>query len=297
MMVLSKNLEGAAWILASCIAGTVFSVGIKALAGAIHSIEITAIRCIIGMMILAPLIWRAGGLRKTLKSDHWKIQIFRGFIAVIAINCGFYTLTVLPLTTATTLFFTAPLFVTILAPIMLKETVGWRRYTATAAGFAGVLIVLRPFDSAFDPNMLVALFSSIFFAFSLILSKRLSVTESPTTMMAYFAIVTIIFAVPPALPLWLWPTPLEWVILVVVSIFATCRTYFDIKGFSAGDASFVAPFQYFRIIFISASAYLIFSEVPDTYTIAGASVIIAATLYIAQREARLKTTKPGAAAA
>jgi len=295
-MVLTKNLEGAAWILASCVAGTVFSVGIKALAGAIHSVEITAIRCVIGMMIIAPLIWRAGGFRKTLKSAHWKIQIFRALIAVVAINCGFYTLTVLPLTTATTLFFTAPLFVTILAPIMLNETVGWRRYTATATGFIGVLIVLRPFDAAFDPNMLVALFSSVCFAFSLILTKRLSATESPTTLMAYFAIVTTLAGVPAAIPLWVWPTPWEWMILVVVSIFATCRTYFDIKGFTAGDASFVAPFQYFRIILITASAYLIFSELPDTYTIAGASVIIAATLYIAQREARKKVSKPGIAA-
>lgn len=295
-MTLTKNFEGAAWILASCVAGTVFSLGIKGLAGAVHSLEITFVRCAIGFLLIVPMIWRAGGFRATLGAGRWKLQVARGLLAVVAINCGFYTLTALPLTTATTLFFTAPLFVTLLAPHFLNETVGWRRYTATAVGFAGVIIVMRPGADGFDPAMVIAVMSSLFFSASLIMNKILSRTDSPTTTMTYFTVVTLIAGFPPATLVWVWPTGTEWLLLLVIAVFAQARTYFDIKGYAAGEASFVAPFQYMRILLITVTAYLFFDEVPDTATISGALVIIVATLYIAQREALRKTTKPGVAA-
>jgi drug/metabolite transporter (DMT)-like permease len=295
-VTLTGNLQGALWILAGCVAGTVFSLSIKALAGAVHSLEITFIRCAIGLVLILPMIHRAGGFRATLGAGRWKLQVFRGLLAVVAINCGFYTLTALPLTTATTLFFTAPLFVTLLAPLILKEVVGWRRYSATAVGFAGVLIVMRPGGAGFDPAMLIAVLSSLFFSVSLILNKILSETDTPTTTMTYFTLVTVIAGFPPATTVWVWPDQTAWLLLIVIAVFAQARTYFDIKGYAAGEASFVAPFQYMRILFITVTAYLFFGEVPDAPTVAGAAVIVASTLYIAQREALRKSSKPGVAA-
>ena len=88
---------------------------------------------------------------------------------------------------------------------------------------------------------------------------------------------------------WVWPTAGQWQVLIfVVALFATSRTYFDIKAYSIGEASFVAPFQYLRILFVGVAAYLIFSEVPTFNVLLGALVIISSTLYIAQREFRLK---------
>ncbi|MHC8508587.1 MAG: DMT family transporter [Rhodospirillales bacterium] len=286
-MTLSRNLQGAVWIIGSCAAATVLSLGIKVLAGAIHSVEITFVRCALGLLILAPLILRFGGVLRVLRSEQWKLQVLRGVLAVIAINCGFYALTELPLTTATVLFFTAPLFVTLFAPMILKERVGWRRYAATAAGFTGVLIVIRPGMGAFDPNMLIAVLSALCFSFSLIINKILSETDTPLSMMVYFALLTAVFSFPPAVFIWTWPGPWEWAALTVIAVTATIRNYCDIKGYGAGEVSFVAPFQYTRILFIAAAAYFAFGEVPDIWTVTGAGVIIASTLYIARRESVL----------
>lgn len=286
-MNLSPNLQGAVWVIGGCAAATAFSVGIKALAGAVHSVEIAFVRCVLGLLILAPLITRFGGVMRVLKSKQWKLQLLRGVLAVAALNCGFYTLTVLPLTTATVLFFTAPLFVILLAPVILKEQVGWRRYAAAAAGFAGVLIVMRPGAGAFDPNMLIAIASSLCFSFSLIINKVLSETETPLSMMVYFALLTTVFSFPPAVLVWTWPAPYEWAVLAVIAVTATIRNYCDIKGYGAGEVSFVAPFQYTRILFIAVAAYFVFGEVPDAWTVTGAGVIIASTFYIARREAVL----------
>lgn len=284
-VALSPNLQGAAWITGSCAAAAVFSLGIKALAGVIHSVEISFVRCALGILILAPLVRRFGGAARVLKSGRWRLQTLRGALAAVAINCGFHTLIVLPLTTATVLFFTSPLFVTVLAPVILKEKTGPRRYAAAAAGFAGVIIVMRPGADSFDPGMLIGVLSSLSFAGVLIISKILSRTETPLSMMMYFALLTGVFSFPPAVLVWTWPSLYEWAVLTVIAAAATVRNYCDIKGYAAGDAGFVAPFQYMRILFIAVSAYLVFGEVPDGWTAAGAGVIIAAVFYLARREA------------
>ncbi len=263
------------------------SLGLKGLAGEIHSTQIVVIRCLFGLLLIFPALAKTGF--GSLKSSQLKLHLIRGLFAAIAINLGFYSLTILPLATATVLFFTAPLFVTIFAIPLLNEKVGWRRLLATLVGFIGTIIVINPGLQGFDQRLLIPVFSSVFFAVSLILNKQLSKTDSPAVLMFYiFTIVTII-SLPFAIMNWTWPTTTQWQVLIfVVALFATSRTYFDIKAYSIGEASFVAPFQYLRILFVGIAGYLVFAEVPTFNVLLGALVIISSTLYIAQREYRLK---------
>ena len=172
---------------------------------------------------------------------------------------------------------------------MLNERVGWRRMMATLVGFLGTVIIINPGLQGFDIRLLIPVFSSVFFAVSLILNKKLSTTDSPAILMFYIFFTVTLFSAPLAISNWTTPTFSQWQILVlVVSLFATSRTYFDIKAYSIGEASFVAPFQYLRILFVGVSAYLIFGEVLELNVIIGALVIILSTFYIAQREFRIK---------
>ncbi len=263
------------------------SLGLKGLAGEIHSTQIVVVRCLVGLLLIFPLLYKEGFCK--LKSPQLKLHVIRGFCAAVAINLGFYSLTILPLATATVLFFTAPLFVTIFAIPLLKEKVGWRRLLATLVGFIGTIIVINPDPQGFDKRLLIPVLSSVFFAVSLILNKQLSKTDSPAVMMFYIFFIVIILSFPLAIFNWTWPTAGQWQILIfVVALFATSRTYFDIKAYSAGEASFVAPFQYLRILFVGVAGFLVFSEVPTFNVLLGALVIISSTLYIAQREYRLK---------
>ncbi len=283
---ISANLRGALWILASCAAATVVGLGIRGLTGQIHSMQITFARCLLGLLLLLPFMIRGG--RRRLATPRLPLHLLRALLGVVAINFGFYSLTVLPLTTASVLFFTAPLFVTVLAALVLREVVGWRRWSATAVGFAGTLIVLQPASGGFEPDMLFAIGSSILFAASLIISKVLARTESATTMLFYFGVVASIASLPPALVAWTWPSSWEFALLALVAAFATLRSYFDIRGYAVGAASFVAPFQYFRLPLIGIAAWVAFGEVPKSGAMIGAAVIVASTLYISERELRLK---------
>ncbi len=282
---MNDNLKGAMWILvaATCAAG--MSLSIRGIGGGIPLMEIVFVRCVIGLGLVIVFSWSRGSIN--LKTHEWKLVMLRSLLSVGALSLGFYSITILPLTTATVLFFTAPLFVTVLAVPFFGETVGWRRGLATLAGFAGAVIVLRPGIDAFDPNLLFPIASSLTFAAVLLLGKRISRTETIATMMFFAMVVTTLASLPFAVAAWKTPDTWEWTMLVALSLFGTLRGFSDTKGYATGEASVMAPFQYSRIVIVAVAAYFLFAEVPDAFTLTGAAIIVCSSLYIAQREAKL----------
>jgi drug/metabolite transporter (DMT)-like permease len=113
-------------------------------------------------------------------------------------------------------------------------------------------------------------------------------TETELVMMFYYGIVAILISLPFALMVWRWPTPFEWLLLTGVGLVGAFSQYLWILAFRVGEASAVAPFDYLRLLFAALIGILLFSEYPDFWTIGGAVIVVAATVYIAQREARLK---------
>ncbi|MFQ5785325.1 MAG: DMT family transporter [Alphaproteobacteria bacterium] len=282
---MSDNLRGGLWILLSCLAATMMTVGVRALSVEMQSMEIAFARSLVGLMLVLPVVVARGSAR--LRTKRWKLHLLRGVLGVVALNCGFYALTKLPLATVTVLFFTAPLFVTIFARSLLGERVGWRRWAATAVGFLGTLVVMQPGTAGFHPVMMVAVGSSVIFALVLIIGKKLSTTESPYTMMLYAGVIMSLGCLPPALAVWRTPSPVALLLMLMVGAFGALRSYFDIRGYATGEASFVASFQYTRIILAAAAGFVFFAETPEGNALFGAAIIIASTLYIAQRERRL----------
>ena len=208
-------------------------------------------------------------------------------------NAGFHSLAHLPLTTASVLFFSTPLFLTALAIPMLGETVGWRRWGATLFGFAGIVVVMRPDVGEVHYAMGLALVSAGLFAVMLLMGKQLSREDPPATLMTYFIGMTVLVTFPPAVPVWTWPEEAMWGILFLVGLGATLRVYFDIKAYAIAEASAIAPFQYIRLITIAIAGYVVFGEIPDGPTVVGALMIIGSSVYIAQREARLNRDTGG----
>lgn len=282
-VTLSGNLQGALWIVASCLAATVMTVGVKLASAGLSSSQIVFLRCVISFAMAAPFIFYGG--RKVLFSRRWKMHLLRGAIGAVSMNAGFYALSQLPLTTASVLFFSTPLFMTALAGPMLGEKVGLHRWGATLVGFAGIVVVLNPDLDGIHHAMIAALVSASLFAVMLIQGKILSRDDPPGTLMVYFMIMSTVASLPPAAATWAWPDDSLWLILVVLSIGATLRVYFDIKAYAVGEASAISVFQYLRLITIAFAGYLVFAEIPDERTILGAGLIVASTFYIAHREA------------
>ncbi len=291
---MTDNLRGALWIALAAVCAAGMSVSIRALGGEVATSQIVFVRCLIGLSIV--LLFSIRNKSIHIFSPQWKLLLLRSLMTLVALFCGFHAMTVLPLALVTILFFTAPLWVTVLAVPFFGETIGWRRGLATLTGFAGTLVVLRPGIVEFDPVMLLALASSLLFAGVLLLGKKLSKTDSIATMMFYGMVVAGLGSMPVALTHWQDPSWVEWALLFSVAGFGTLRGFGDTKGYATGEASVMAPFQYIRLVIVAVAAYIFFAEIPDIYTIVGGGIIIVSSLYIAHRETK-RPTKVGSISA
>ena len=281
---MSDNLRGAAWILVSGVAATCMMLAVRGASGDVHPFQIAFCRFLVGFLLVLPVIVSAGG--EAIATSRLPLHVLRGVVGIVSIVLSFYAMALLPLVTAAVLFFTSPLFVTLLAIPMLGEPLDWRRVMATVFGFLGTAVVLGFDPDGFRPAMLLALGAAMLLAVSLILGKRLAVTERPRTILFYFMAVTVIGSAAPAAYVWENPDGHELQLLVLVGLFATARAYCDIRGFAVADATFVAPFSYFRIVLVGVAGYLVFAEVPTGSALVGAGIIVMSTLYLAEREAR-----------
>jgi len=289
-MALPANVRGALWILAasilfSCMAATVKTVGAR-----LDSFQIAFFRCAFGLIVILPFMLRAGP--EVFRTRRPVLHTLRALTGVTAMFCGFYSITHLPLADATAISFAKPLFMILLAVLFLGETVRWRRWTATAVGFVGVLIMINPGEHGLDPAMAAALFGTLCVAVVVVLVKRLSSTEAPLTILFTFGIVSTIVSAVPAAFVWQAPTWIELMLLVLIGCLGAAGQSCAIRGFRVGEATAVVPFDYSRLLFAGALGFVLFGDIPTAETLMGAGLIVASTLYIALREAALGK-KPG----
>ncbi len=281
---LPGNLRGILWITMGTIAFALNDVLIKLLGKKFGPMELAFCRYSIGLLILSPLFFQMGW--SGLKTHRPGIHLTRLIIACIAQLGVFYSVIHLYLADATAIAFSRPLFTTIVAVLLLSELVTSRRWIATAVGFVGVLVMVRPGHAGFDPVALIALISACTFAIANVLIRMMASTEPPNRILFYYHTGGALVFLVPTIILWQKPIGIEWVLLVGIGIMTTVGMTGFIRAFSAGEANAVGPMEYVRLIYAGILGYSIFGEVPDYWTFAGAVIIILATIYIARDEAR-----------
>lgn len=277
------GLRGIGLILLSTFFLAVSDVLSKYLAANLPALQITWLRYCAFTAILLTIVWRSGG-RARLRTQRPKLQFLRG-CAVGASSVVFVmSLKYLPIADATATSFVTPLFVTALSIPLLGETVGWRRWSATLVGLVGVLIVVRPGGSGFQAASLLPVVSALSWAFSLIVTRQMSTTESPLTTLAWSAMIGLL-GVTALLPLFWQPLTLQGMLLgVLIGIASTIGHWLVILAFRHADASLLAPFSYAQLLWVSIFGFFLFSALPDLWTLVGAVIIAGSGLYIAHRE-------------
>lgn len=200
---------------------------------------------------------------------------------------GFWALVHLPLAQAVALSYTTPLFVTILAVVVLGEVVRARRWTAVVIGFIGVLVILRPGVDGLQFGALVAIASSALAASSAISIKFLSRTEPADAIVIWMVLIMTPMSLLPALPVWRAPDPSAWLWVVVTGGLGTLGHLCMTRAYQTADVSALQPLNFLQLPIVAFIAWLLFAERVDSWTVAGAGIIFASTAYIARREARL----------
>ena len=222
--------------------------------------------------------------RKNLTwTEQPKLQLIRGLLLFCANILFFYSISIISLAKALTLSFIAPLIVTALSPILLKEKVGLRRWTAVIVGFIGSLIVIRPGFVEINLASFAALGTGVLYGFYLIITRKLHNYDNPLLTLLLTGVVGAILGSIIMPFVWVQPTIEEWSMMFAIGFFASIGHLFLILSLKYADASKLAPFGYFEIVTNIIIGYYFFSHFPDTWTFLGLFIIISSGVYIINR--------------
>lgn len=237
------------------------------------------------------MVWaavRGGGIRRVARTGNLPLQIARAVLLVLEIWVTILSFVLMGLIGAHAVFAVYPLLVAALAGPVLGEYVGWRRAMAIGVGMLGVLVILRPGATVFNPLALVAFAGALMFAIYALLTRLAARTDSAETSFFYIgvggaAVMTLI--VPFA-----W-TPIhggaDWAWMIALSCLALLGHFLMIKAYALAEASVIQPFAYFQLVFVGLIGVFLFGERPDGWTLAGGAIILSAGLYSLFRAGRL----------
>ena len=251
----------------------------------LHPFEVTFFRCLFSLFVMLPFIIRSGpSILATPKVGFYTLRAVVGLVSMLS---WFYGITIVPLATATAVNFTAPLFATMAAALVLHEDVRLRRWIAVVIGFVGVLVIMRPGRESLDAMLLLILLSAASSAMNNITVKYLVRTERPNTIVALFSVYLTPLSLIPALFVWEWSDLKSLGALIGLGIIGTLAHLSVARAYLAADASACAPYEFVRLPYPALIGYLLFGEVSDGWTWVGAAIIAGAAIYVAHREAKL----------
>jgi drug/metabolite transporter (DMT)-like permease len=255
---------------------------IRYVSATIHPFEIALFRNAFALVVVLPWFYRYG--ISTLRTQHFGLHALRAMFNIVAMLSFFYALSITPLSEVTALNFSAPIFATVLAALVLGEVVRARRWTAIAVGFLGTMIVLRPGFASIGLGQMLALGSALIWSCALLVIKTLGRTDSSATIISYMGLLMVPLSLVPALLVWRWPDLEAWGWLIAIGVLGGIAQFCMTEALRQADTAVVMPIDFFKLIWVALIAYLAFAERPDLYTWIGGAVIFSSTLYIAYRE-------------
>ncbi len=252
--------------------------------------QVILIRSVAALVILVPIVWK-GGLSGLMKIERPSLQVARVFFSTAELFCFYFAVAALPLADVMTYWLAAPIYVAALSPFLLGEKVGWRRWTAIAIGFVGVLIALQPSSASLTSAALFSILGSAAFAFMMLSGRQLR--NTPDTVLAFWQIIgaglaglVAVFVTPSGwLPV---QSGFDLAFLGLLGVVAMAAHVLVNRALKLADAATVAPLQYTLLLWAVVFGWLFFDDVPQTSIVVGAGLIVLSGLYIFFRENTLK---------
>lgn len=250
--------------------------------------EIIFFRQAFAFVPLGLYIWRTSGM-DAVKTHRPLGHLVRSGVGLGGMLCAFSAVQHLPITEATALQFTSPLFMTALSALMLTEKVGRHRWAAVIAGFIGVLIMARPLPGQFNAlGVTLGILGALGAAGAMVTIRQISDTERGPTIVFYFTLAGMVLgAVGATVVGWVRPDPLTLAMLVLAGLVGGIGQMLLTESLQVAPVGVVAPFDYTQLVWAAGLGLMIWGDWPHPLTLVGAVIVAASGLYILRRELRL----------
>jgi drug/metabolite transporter (DMT)-like permease len=258
--------------------------------------QIVFFRHLFGLIPIAVLVWRSGGL-SALRTRRPFAHALRGGLLFATVLLFFTALRGMPLAEVIAVSFTAPLFINALSGPLLGEAVGVRRWAAVVAGLVGALVMVRPGTTAFRPEALLVLASAFMFALAVLLTRRLTRSETNVAVVTYTTVIAGLIGLPFTILAWQAPGSSDLGLFAVVDIGGGSGAYLLVVAYRNAPVAVVAPFEYSKLIWGSVFGWMLWREAPEPAVWIGAAIVAVSGAYITRREMLLDRGAREAAAA
>jgi drug/metabolite transporter (DMT)-like permease len=283
---ISPVIRAVIWMTGTLFSFTVMAVAVRELSGEIHSFQIMLFRSIAALAILLPFALRAG--RSVWRTTRMGTQFARNTVHFAA-QLGWITgIGLLPLAEVFAIEFTTPIWATVMALLFLGERLNRGRVVALAAGFLGILVILRPGLATIEPGALAVLGAAVGFAMTLTLTKFLTRTDSTMTILLYMSVIQLPMGVVISAFVWTTPDALQFFWLFVVGASGLSAHYCTANALRLADQTIVVPMDFMRLPLIVLVGLAIYGEFAELLVLAGAALIFAGNYYSIVLENRKK---------
>ena len=269
--------------------------------------QIVFIRSIVASLLILAIVILAKRRGASLRSRRPGLQLFRGLVMFVSYTCYYLGIVSMPIVDGAALYFSAPLFTTLIAIPLLGERVGVHRIVAVAIGFIGVLVMLRPGVEGFNVAAVFPLMGAAVYAYCTIITRRLGDTDSSLAITFYTMIVfglgsavgsAVGIALFPGVEgngldamlvrAWSWPTGADLTFMALLGLVAALGHLGISHAYRVTQVSIVAPFEYAYLPWVALIGYLVWGEIPASHTLWGLALVIGGGLYVMWREARAR---------
>ncbi len=254
--------------------------------------QIVFLRYVFGLLPVVAFVWRGGGL-SALRTRRPGLHALRALLVFVALFTFFSGLRRMPLAEAIAIAFTAPLFITALSAPLLAEPVGVRRWAAVLIGFMGALVMVRPGAAGFRVEALWILAAALSFALAMLLTRRMTRSETNVAMLAYTTLGAGLAGLPLMPFLWRAPAGGDIWLFGLIGLVGGTAAYFVIAAYRNAPAAVVAPFEYTALVWGAILGWILWREQPEPLVWTGAAIIMLSGLYITHREA-MRAARAGA---
>ena len=258
----------------------------KWLVASVPVIVVVWLRFLMHAVFASLLLFPLRGMR-LVKTSHLRWHVLRALMFVLMTGINFWALQYLQLAVTSSIMFIVPIITALMAAPMLGEKIDRGRWAAIVAGFAGVLVIVRPGSADFHPAMLLALLNSALYALFNLMTRRLAAYDSPETIQYLPAVGAALLLTPFALAAWQAPAGwLEWTLACLMGVLGGLGHYLLAAAHRYAPATVIAPFLYQQVLYMALFGYLVFGDVPAPAVWIGAAIVVTSGLYLFARERR-----------